>query len=149
MKKLTTTAIIILTAIAANAQDVNENNFEPFKNREFIFEVFHIGTTIFAIYLIASFIQTLIKRSLDQRIKNRILDKGTEENIIGKILQPDRKDDRKMILQWVCVLASIGFGLTVITFFRPYGIHTIAIMAFSTAAGFLAYYLITKQSDKQ
>lgn len=136
-------------SVGAYAQDPNENNFDPFKNREFIFDALHICTTIFLIYLVSSFIMSIVKRSLDQKIKNKILDKGTEENIVSKVLQPDKKDNRNIILQWICILTSIGIGLTLITFFRPYGIHTVAIMAFSIAAGFLFYYLFTKQADKQ
>lgn len=149
MKKIKTAAVLLIAAFAAHAQDANENNFNPFTSREFLFDTLHICTTLFGIYLVASFILTIIKRSLDQRIKTKILEKGTEENIITKLLEPDKKDSRNTVLQWICILTSIGTGLTLIGFFRPFGIHTVAIMAFSIAAGFLFYYLFTKQTGKQ
>jgi uncharacterized membrane protein len=149
MKKIKATVIILLTAFAAYAQEPSENNFDPFKSRDFLFDVLHIGSTVLFIYIATSFIMNIIKRTLDQKIKHKILDKGTEENIVTKVLQPDKKDNHNLILQWICVLTSIGIGLTLITLFKPYGVHTIAIMAFSVAAGFLVFYLFTKQPDKQ
>ena len=149
MKKIKTTAVLLIAAFAANAQDANENNFNPFTSREFIFDTLHICTTLVGIYLVASFILTIIKRSLDQRIKTKILEKGTEENIVTKLLEPDKKDSRNTVLQWICILISIGIGLTLVGLTQPFGIHTVAIMAFSIAAGFLFYYLFTKKTDKQ
>ena len=67
MKKISLTVIVSLLAIATQAQD--HENFEPFKDREFLFDILHIGTMLIAIYLIASFILQIFKAGMTARIK--------------------------------------------------------------------------------
>ncbi|HET6990792.1 MAG TPA: hypothetical protein VFJ43_05685, partial [Bacteroidia bacterium] len=98
MKKISLTAVALLVAIATQAQ--NHENFEPFKDRDFLFDALHISTMLIAIYLIASFILQIFKAGMTVRIKNRMLDKGTEENIVRELLQPDKKENKNYILQW-------------------------------------------------
>ena len=87
----------------------------------------------------------MIRNHYNFRIKNRILDKGTEENIVRQLLQPEKKENKNYILQWFCLLAAIGAGLFLVNLIRPFGLHSLAIMAFSIAAGFGAYYYFTRE----
>src|SRR5450755_1370291 len=106
MKKISLTAVVSLLVIAAQAQA--PENFEPFKDREFLFDVLHIGTVLIAIYLISSFLLQMFKAGMTARIKNRMLDKGTEENIVRELLQPDKKENKNYILQWFFIMVAIG-----------------------------------------
>jgi hypothetical protein len=144
MKKLLTTASILCLAFAAQAQE----NFDPLKDRQFYFDTLNMTAVLAGIYLISSFIQRLFKQYYGYRIKNRMLDKGTEENIVRQLLQPDKKDNKDYILQWFCMLAAIGAGILLVTWVRPFGLHSLAILAFSLAAGFGAYYYFSRQADK-
>ncbi len=145
MKKITTTVLIISASFAANAQDT----FDPLKDRQLVFDLLNICSVIFVVYLISSFILQVIRQNFDYRIKSKMIEKETSENIVVQLLQPNKKDPRNNILQWIFILSGIGLGLTLITIFQPFGIHSIAIMAFTIAAGFLGYYYFTKKTDKQ
>ncbi len=143
MKKISLTAFVSLLAIATQAQ--GHENFEPFKDRDFLFDVLHIGTMLIAIYLIASFILQIFKAGMIARIKNRMLDKGTEENIVKELLQPDKKENKNYILQWFFIMLAIGIAFLLLMVTGPFGLHSLAIIAFSIAAGFGAYYYFTRQ----
>ena len=143
MKKISLTIVVSLLAIATQAQD--HENFEPFKDRDFLFDVLHIGTMLIAIYLIASFILQIFKAGMTARIKNRMLDKGTEENIVRELLQPDKKENKNYILQWFFIMVAIGVAFLLLMLTSPFGLHSLAIIAFSIAAGFGAYHYFTRQ----
>ena len=147
MKKIKISFLMIMITVAAQAQDEIANNFDPFKNREFLMDALHIGTTLIALYIVTSFILSAIKNGLDARLRNRIIDRQAPENIVSQLLQPDKKESGNTILQWACTLASIGVGLTLVSFFPPFGLHSVAIMAFSIAAGLLGYYWFSKKRD--
>jgi hypothetical protein len=144
MKKTGLTVVVFFLAIAAQAQE--HQNFDPFKDRDFLFDALHIGTMLIAIYLIASFILQIFKAGMTARIKNRMLDKGTEENIVRELLQPDKKEDKKYILQWFFIMVAIGIAFLLLMLTRPFGLHSLAIIAFSIAAGFGAYYYFTRHN---
>ena len=145
MKKISLTVVVSLLAIATHAQ--GHENFEPFKDRDFLFDVLHIGTMLIAIYLIASFILQIFKAGMTARIKNRMLDKGTEENIVKELLQPDKKENKNYILQWFFIMVAIGVAFLLLMLTSPFGLHSLAIIAFSIAAGFGAYYYFTKHNE--
>ncbi len=141
MKKILSTAAILCFAVAARAQE----NFDPLKDRQLYFDILNICAVLAVIYLISSFLLQMIRNHYNFRIKNRILDKGTEENIVRQLLQPEKKENKNYILQWFCLLAAIGAGLFLVNLIRPFGLHSLAIMAFSIAAGFGAYYYFTRE----
>ena len=144
MKKIFATATVLCFAIAAKAQE----NFDPTKDRQFYFDILNMVGVLSGLYLISSFIQRLFKQYYGYRIKNRMLDKGTEENIVKELLQPDKKDNKDYILQWFCMLTAVGAGIFLVSWVRPFGLHSLAILAFSLAAGFGAYYYFSRQTDK-
>jgi len=143
MKKTISTAALLCMAFALQAQD---NNFDPLKDRQLYFDVLNMIGILAVIYLLTSFITMILKQHYNYRIRNRILDKGTEENIIRELLQPEKKENKNAVLQWFCMLAAIGAGLTLVALIRPFGLHSLAILAFSLAAGFGAYYYFTHRT---
>ena len=147
MKKISITAFVSLVSFVAQAQP--QENFDPFKDRDFIFDAMHICTIILVIYLISSFILQAIKAAMTARIKNRILDKSPEENIVRELLRPEKKENKNQILQWFFMLFAIGIGLLLVKIVSPFGLHSLAILALSIAAGFGAYYYFSKQTDKE
>lgn len=143
MKRLLTTASLLCLVIDLQAQP--QDVFDPFKDRQLYFDILNICGVLTAVYLIASLLMQLLKQHYSYRIKNRMLDKGTEENIVRQLLQPDTKKNKNVYLLWFCMLAGIGAGLTLVSLIRPFGLHSLAILAFSMAAGFGAYYYFTRE----
>ena len=141
MKKLLSLVILILSVATASAQN---ETFDPFHDRQLYFDTLNIVGVLAGIYLISSFILKIIQGAFRYRLKNRMLDKGTEENIVRELLQPEKKNNRNDILQWFCIVLSIGVGLTLVSIVRPFGLHSLAILAFSVAAGFGGYYYFTR-----
>lgn len=146
MKKLLLSLLVVATSLAANAQ---ENSFEPFKDRQFLFDCLNISSIILVIYLLSNFILRLVKNWLEHKLKNRIIDKETPEPIVVQILQPESRTERRnFLLQWFFILAAIGIGFMIMNLSRPFGLHSLAIMALSVAAGFGAYYYFTRNNEK-
>jgi hypothetical protein len=145
MKKILSTAIILCFVMVAQAQD----NFDPFRDRQLYFDILNISAILTGMYLISSFILQIFRQHYNFRIKNRMLDKGTEENVIRQMLQPEKKENKNYNLQWFFTLASIGIGLILVTLIRPYGLISLAIIALSLAAGFGSYYYFTKEQEER
>jgi hypothetical protein len=143
MKKISLTTAISLMAMASQAQA--PQNFEPFKDRDFLFDVLHIGTMLITVYIISSFILQIFKTGMTARIKNRMLDKNTEGNIVKELLQPDKKENKNYILQWFFIMIAIGIAFLLLMLTSPFGLHSMAIIAFCIAAGFGAYYYFTRE----
>ena len=144
MKKFLITISVLFLTCSTYAQA--PESFDPLHDRQMYFDILNISAILGGMYLIASFIQQLIKQYYGYRIKNRMLDKGTDESVVRQMLLPEKKESRNSTLQWFCVLASIGAGLLLVSFIRPFGIHSLAILALSLAAGFGSYYYFTRQS---
>jgi drug/metabolite transporter (DMT)-like permease len=140
MKKIISAAAAIIAPFALNAQDLNSGNMNM--------EVFNIVATIFVIGLFMVFILNVMKRVVDFRIKRKIIEKGIPENLVSSILQANPKEDRNINVKWFAILAGLGTALTIINYTQPLGIHSLAIMAFCTAASFLGYYFFIRQTDK-
>ncbi len=85
---------------------------------------------------------------LDNRLKNKLIDKGASENVVTQLLQPMKNESKLEPLKWFSILSAIGLGLALVDAFKPLGIHSLAIMAFSLAAGFLGYFFLSKRTEK-
>ncbi|HEY4208844.1 MAG TPA: DUF6249 domain-containing protein [Puia sp.] len=141
MKKLIAIIPGLFMFAAANAQDKTEQIL----NQAFIIDVFHICATIFLLYLSFNFILALLQRSLNHRIRMKIVETGTSETLATQVLEKKKKDYLNEVLAWICVLLAIGAGLTLITLTLPFGLHSVAILAFSIGLGLLVFYLIARR----
>src|SRR5258708_27967390 len=112
MKKIATSVVIMLVSCTAFAQE----DKEPLINRQIIFDVLNICGIVIVIYLISNWILQMMKTNLDYRLKSKILEKDTAENIVTQLVRPLKKDNEngKTILQWIFILAGIGAGFTII-----------------------------------
>jgi FtsH-binding integral membrane protein len=142
MKKAIIAAAMLTSTIVANAQDKQE----PLIDRELIFDLVHICAVVLIIYLVSSFILQLIRQNLDYRLKSKIIEKGTDGNVVGQLMQADKTNPSNTVLQWFCTLVGVAIGFMVMTFTQPFGLHSLAIMAFSVAAGLGIYYFFTRRN---
>ena len=143
MKKLIAAAIIFFTPLVLHAQE-DLRLGSGFKiDREYV----RIIATVFVLYLIITFIITVIKSILDFRLKSRMVDKGVSDKVVEQFLQPQNRDAKTQAIKAFLILAGVGVGLTAIYFTSPIGIHSFAIMAFSIALSFLGYFYFIKKSE--
>lgn len=144
MKKIyiTTTTLLIVTVASAQTED-------KFGDGALKFESLHIFAAFANIALFATAIYIFVKLLLDNRIKNKLLDKGAPEDLAMQLLQPAIKNDKAITIKWVCILTGLGIGLLIAYYTQPLGIHSIAIMCLSLAASFLGYFIFIRNSDKK
>jgi hypothetical protein len=140
MKKMISLGIMMATPILAMAQPVNAPEIDK--------DIFNICASIFVVGLFMIFILTILKRIMDYRIKNKIVEKGVPENIVSSILETHPAENRNINIKWFAILAGIGAGLTLIYYTLPLGIHSLAIMFFCVAASFLGYFFFLKYSER-
>jgi drug/metabolite transporter (DMT)-like permease len=123
-------------------------NAQAFRSTPIDRDIFNICATIFVVGLFMVFILAILKKLMDFRLKNKIVEKGIPENIIASILQTNPQEDLNVSIKWFAILAGLGIGLTIINFTQPLGIHSLAIMAFSISLSFLGYFLFVKHLKK-
>lgn len=140
MRKSISILIIIATPVAACAQTNRTPGIDG--------EIFKVCASIFTVALFMTFILAILKRILDYRLKNRIVEKGIQEAVASSILQTNFKEDGDINIKWFAVLTGIGAGLTIVNYTLPLGMHSLAIMAFSIAASFLGYFFFIRLSKK-
>ena len=142
MKKIVAAAIIFFAPFVLHAQDGQLRGGFNIKD-----EYFRIITAIFVLYLMITFIITIIKTILDFRLKSRMVDKGVSDKVVEQFLQPQNRDAKTQAIKAFLILAGIGVGLTAINLTIPMGIHSFAIMAFSIALSFLGYFFYIRRSE--
>lgn len=144
MKKAVVFVAALCGSVAAFAQDKPE----PLFNRQFFFDVIQIIAILLVIYLISSFILQLFRSNFDYRLRSKMLDRQTDENIVGQLIRPEKANPLQTILQWICTLTSVGLGFILIGATQPFGLHSLAIMAFCVAGGLGLYYYLAQRAKK-
>ncbi|HZK93017.1 MAG TPA: hypothetical protein VFC67_02330 [Prolixibacteraceae bacterium] len=140
MKKFLSLLAVVATPFVVCAQDGNSTEFDR--------KIFEICATIFVVGLFMIFILTIMKRILDHRLKNKILERGITDSVALSILQTNPNENRNINIKWFAILAGLGAGLTIVNFTRPLGIHSLAIMSFCIAVSFLGYFYFLKKAEK-
>lgn len=138
MKKTIITVFAALGMLVVNAQE----------NSGIDHHVFEICSTIFLVLAIMFFILSILKKILEYRLRNKIVDKGISENIASSILKTNTPEDKHTTIKWFAILAGLGAGLMIVNYTQPLGIHSLAIMAFSISLSFLGYYFFIRQAEK-
>lgn len=147
MKNTLITLLIVFSSFGQVIAQSNESFLYPQRlDQE---DVFNVSAQIIVLIIVVVFILTLLKLSFENKIKNKIVDKGISESQIFSILQANTGDGNYVNIKWFALMAGIGVGLTIIHYTMPLGIHSLAIMAFSIASSFLGYhYFLQKKTGK-
>lgn len=111
-------------------------------------DVFKLCAAIFVAIVIMLFLLFILKQLLEQRLKERILEKGVSDELAASILNTKTMDIQYQNSRWFMVLMALAAGLTIDYYTRPLGLHSLAIMVFCLAMGFLAHYLFIKYSSR-
>ena len=142
MKKIIIALLIFFSPFYSYAQD----QFQLGNGRYIPNEYFRIGASILVLYFLISFILSITRSILDFRLKSKMIDRGVSEKVAEQFLQPQNKDSKAQAMKAFLILAGIGLGLSVINLTTPIGIHSFAIMAFTIALSFLAYFFFIRKT---
>ena len=141
MKKISVLTSAILLSFVSNAHDGSYLQFNQ--------EIFEVCATIFVVGMFMLFFITIMKKIFEQRLKNKIVDKGISESVAQSILETKNTEENKYAnVKWFAILAGIGIGLTGVNYTQPLGFHSLAIMAFSISLSFIGYYLFIRNQGK-
>jgi hypothetical protein len=144
MKRLLLLLLFCLTAGAAWAQDA----LAPALDGNAVELGRHVVMPLLGLYLLCSFVLAAIKIVLNYLLKNKIIDSAVISPSIVERLLPGPQDEQNKVVKWVALLLSTGAGLAVCNWYLPLGLHSLIILVFSTALGFLAYYLFLRRQAK-
>ena len=111
-------------------------------------DVYKAIVLIFLLVLVMLFILSILKKLLDHKLKNRIVEKGLSKEFSALLLQTEKNNERTNTIKWFLILFSTGVGLFITEKILPLGIHSIGIMAISISIGFLAYSFYLKTYHK-
>ena len=142
MKKIITILCILFISLESRAQE----KYSPLTDQAFMSEMGRTAYVILLFALIMGFIIAIIKMLLDYRIKRKMIDKGISEELASKLLQTG-KNSKNEALKWFLILLSIGTGFLLVGLNQPLGLHSIAIIAFTMAAGFITYYFLIRKPE--
>jgi hypothetical protein len=142
MKKVTAFIIAIAAATTANAQ----SDVSPLLTRHS--PILEVLGTIALVAIVMFFILQMIKYLMNNRLKNKILDKGVSGELASTLLHIDPNEGKNVNIKWFAILAGIGTALLIINYTLPLGLHSLAIMAFCLAASFLGYYIFLRKTEK-
>ena len=99
-------------------------------------------------FVLGYFVLAAIKVVLNYLLKNKILDTAAISPSVVERLLPGPQDEQNRVVKWVALLLSSGAGLTACSWYLPLGLHSVIILLFSTAFGFLAYFLYLRRQPK-
>lgn len=111
-------------------------------------DVYKLIVVIFVIILVMRFIVLTLKKMLDHKLKNKIIDQGVSKDLASSILQTESNSEKHTNIKWFAILIATGIGLFITDQYLPLGIHSFGIMTISIAIGFLAYSLYLNRFDK-
>lgn len=103
---------------------------------------------ILAIGLIVILITQVTRYLLENKLKNKIIDRRISEQIAASLLEKSVTDKKDDSIKWSFLLLGLSGGLTVAYYTKPLDIHSLAIIAFSMGISFLLYYFFLKNSKK-
>lgn len=99
-------------------------------------------------FFLGYFVLGAIKLVLNYLLKNKILDTAVSSPSVVERLLPGPPDEQSKVVKLIALLLSTGAGLALCNWYLPVGLHSVVIMLFSTAIGFLAYYLYLRRQAK-
>ncbi|MGI4737982.1 MAG: hypothetical protein ACRYG7_22670 [Janthinobacterium lividum] len=143
MKSFSLLLLCCLTTWGASAQSTLASALD-INALEFARRVVFPG---FALFLLGYFLIAAIKLVLNYLLKRQIVAAGVSESVVERLL-PAPQDEQKKVVKSISLLLSTGAGLAACNWYLPLGLHSVIILLFSTALGFLAYFLFLRRQAK-
>ncbi|MES2276198.1 MAG: hypothetical protein V4592_09255 [Bacteroidota bacterium] len=143
MKKIYLIIILFPAALGANAQSNSNLMSDRATFEEFVRDI----VILLMIFMVTSFILTMIRLFLDNGLKKKIVEMGTPETIVAQLMASGKNELRNS-LKLFCALFGIGVGLGIIGFYQLTDIYALMVIAFCLAAGFLCHFLLISRLNK-
>lgn len=105
------------------------------------------GFVMTGFILLCNFVVLAIKLLLNYLLKKQMVTAATPESIVERLL-PVAQNEQNKVVKWVALLLSTGTGLALCSRYLPWELHPVIILLFSTAGGYLAYYLFLRYQAK-
>ena len=137
--------LLLLACLSAGAASAQTAPALPFDTLEFTRRVVFPAV---ALFMLGTFILGAIRLVLNYLLKNKIIDSAVISEKVVERLLPGPQDEQNSVVKWVALLLSTSAGLTACYFTQPLGLHSAIMLVFSTALGFLAYYLYLSRQPK-
>ena len=78
MKKITAMATMMLAVLVAQAQNTGEAP-KPIIDSDFMRELLSVSGALLAVFLVSTFLLTLIRTYLDSKLKNKLIDNSNQK----------------------------------------------------------------------
>jgi uncharacterized oligopeptide transporter (OPT) family protein len=140
MKKITLTILACIAPWLSNAQPLSEVFVDS--------NMLKIGIAVICMGLAMLFVLEMFRRFFEYQIKSKALELRVPEELATVILKDKPGKERKASIKWSFIFAGLGIGLSLVTYTRPWGTHSFAIIALSLAAAFFGYYCYIRFSEK-
>jgi hypothetical protein len=143
MKKTYLTLLLFPSALAANAQSNTNLMSDRATFEEFVRDI----VILLMIFMVTSFMLTMIRLFLDNGLKKKIVEMGTPETIVSQLMATGKNEIRNS-LKWFCALCGIAAGLGIIGCYHLSDIYALMVIAFCLAIGFLGHFLLASRLNK-
>lgn len=99
------------------------------------------------LYLLCQLVITAIQLLTAYSLKRQIISATVPESIVEHLL-PSQQHERNSVVRRIALLSTTGGGIVLSNWVLPWGINSIIILLFSTALGYLIYYLYLLRQAK-
>lgn len=104
-----------------------------------------LAVTILLVAFVLIFLLELIKRYLDHRLKEKVLESGASEQLAALLLQRDGQDLLRACIKWLAVFLGLACGFAIIAIGGLSVSAGLAVIAFCLSGSFLSYYIFLKR----
>jgi preprotein translocase subunit SecG len=143
MKKIFITLLLFSAAFGAHAQSNTNLMSDKGTFEEFVRDI----GMLLALFMVTSFILTMIRLFLDNSLKKKIVEMSTPETIVSQLMAAGKNEIRNS-LKWFCALCGIAAGLGIIGCYQLTDIYALMVIAFCLAIGFLGHFLLISRLNK-
>ena len=111
-------------------------------------DVYKISVVILIIIMVMLFVLNIIRMFFEQKLKNKIIEKGVSDDSILSLLQSNSKNEKHKSVKWFIVLLGAGIGLFIVNKNLPLGIYSIGVLVVSISLSFLVYAMYLQRFGK-
>ncbi|WAC09253.1 hypothetical protein [Dyadobacter pollutisoli] len=105
-----------------------------------------LAVTVLIIAVILAFLLELVKRYLDYRLKEKVVESGVTQELASLLLHRDQQDLLRTCIKWLAIFLGLACGFTIVAVAQLPIWGALAVIAFCLSGGFLGYYLFLKKS---
>lgn len=105
-----------------------------------------LAVTVLIIAVILAFLLELVKRYLDYRLKEKVVESGVTQELASLLLHRDQQDLLRTCIKWLAIFLGLGCGFAIVAVVQLPIWGALAVIAFCLSGSFLGYYFFLKRS---